>query len=323
MKLAATHWRLLVKASVALAVLGLLFHRVDWVLLSESTAELKLGPLALACIFFGAIAALEVARLRSVLISYGLSWVELLRLHLVGLFFGSFLPGQVGADLFRVLALRSSGGSLTRPLTLILSLRLLGLAVLACAAVTGFALHDRPLLDSIRWHWGPFLIAAGVAALLISALMSHPRLRIQALGFARAQSARCRKALALLGPAQLAAVVLLSCLILVARALVLFFLVRAVGHSLAPMETLLIVALAALATTLPISFAGLGVREGVVAFLLVEASLSYERALLVALLGRVLILLVSAVGGVWLVGSRRDRERAPPRPGDAFKEPPA
>ena len=66
-----------------------------------------------------------------------------------------------------------------------------------------------------------------------------------------------------------------------------------------------------------ISIAGLGVREGLVVFGLTSLAVSYEDAVLVAFLGRAFIILISIVGGAWLVVTAKPGAAAPSTDRDA------
>jgi uncharacterized protein (TIRG00374 family) len=120
----------------------------------------------------------------------------------------------------------------------------------------------------------------------------HPRLRTHLH--------RAREALFSVTVEQLGILFALSLLILVVRAFVIYFLVLAAGSFLGPSEAAMVVAYATLIALVPISFGGLGMREGVVSSLLVYFSIGYEKALLVALLGRLFIVMMAAGGGACL-----------------------
>ena len=73
------------------------------------------------------------------------------------------------------------------------------------------------------------------------------------------------------------------------RIAMFYFLVHSVGYFIAFDEVLIVVALAMIAMMLPISVAGIGVREGVIVFLLYLFHVPYESATVVALLSRLFL----------------------------------
>jgi uncharacterized protein (TIRG00374 family) len=315
------------KLAVTIVLLLLVLQRVDWRLMASSIGQLDTVAVILALLSFMTIAALEVGRLRVALAPFDLSWLELTRLHIIGVFFGSFLPGQVGADIYKVVVLRPRDRGSARPLTLVLLLRLLGLTVLLFGAMLSLLLAGQVLWQRLHelpatWRLSPLLVIAVAAGMLAAAavLLSLPGLRQRVSRFLRRYTDQILDAVLAVTTGQVVVLVILSLLILGARMMVIWFLTTATGVSLSAGEALLVVTFATLITLIPISFAGLGLREGVVTFLLISLSVSYESAVLVALLGRGLILLLSALGGLWLVvRALRPTQAAP----DTSASPPA
>ena len=272
--------------------------------MASALDRIRVGAFGLALLSFLSIAALEMMRLRVVLTPFGLRWTQLVRLHVIGAFFGNFLPGQLGADLYKVVVLRPFDQSVARPLTLVLLLRAIGLAVLLAAVLLGLPIYGPALLQqglSLRPGLGvPVLAAIGATAIVVTLALSRPRFRRVLAERAARFSSRAREASLALTGRNVAVLVGLSMLVLVARALVVYFLAAAVGSTLPLADAVFVVALATLITLVPISFAGWGLREGAVTLLLVQLALTYEEAVLVALTGRAFLLLLSAAGGIWL-----------------------
>jgi uncharacterized membrane protein YbhN (UPF0104 family) len=320
MKKASTARRfwLLTKALVTSLLLIALVAQVEWRVMADSLRAVRCGFLCLAVLGFLTIAALEVTRLRVAFASFALSWQKLWHLHVVGLFWGSFFPGQLGADLYKLAALRPVHGSVALPAVLVVSLRVLGLSVSVAAALIvmihretishwlgqgalvgfGAGRFDRGFLVGFL-----FVVAMVVAACSINVVRS----RIPALGERVRNTLRDLRGV--FGGATLGMLLLLSCLILAARVAVFSFLTMAVGEHIALAEMVLVVTFATLATCVPISVAGLGLREGTVVYFLVLYGAVYENAVIVALLGRIFLLLFSLAGGLWLLLDLADRKR--------------
>ncbi len=301
----------LVQVAVTVTLLAALLRRVDWPLLTEALVRTRAGFLSLAFLCFAGSAMLEVGRLRVMLASYRLGLGDVTRLHVVGVFFGSFFPGQLGADLFKVNAVRALDGSIDRPLTLILVLRVVGLiVVLAAALVSLLVWESAPAFRPGSWRMAATLepsvsaiLSALVLALVLALalLLALPRLRSRIVRRTGALLHRARRALLSVSVEQVASLLGFSVLLLALRVLVLYFLTMGVGFPVRLVDALPVVAFATLILLLPISFAGLGLREGVITVLLANLALPYEEAVLVAVLGRLFILVLASVGGVWLM----------------------
>lgn len=315
---------LVLKLAISLGLVTILLWRIDWAALSSAGRELRILFVGLAFLAFFAVAFFEVGRLRVVLSHLRIGAFGLWRMHVIGAFFGSFFPGQVGADLYKVVALRSADGGTTRIATLILLLRAYGFAILIAGAAGSTWLLRSELRNwsglvatstqvSFVWadHW--FVLLSSLLGLSLIFLALRQRWDIASRFWALPE--RVWSAVALIQPAQVAWLLVLSVFILIARTMLLYFLVLAVGAPFQLGVALWVSSLATLMTLVPISFAGLGVREGSVVLLLVQFSVSYENAVLVALLGRAFIVLLSLAGGLWLlveaVTPRRLRSSVP------------
>lgn len=301
-----TRQRLFVLAKVAAAVGLLLFllWNADWALMTGALYRTREDYLLLALICFSGTALLEVGRLRVALAPYSLGWLQLARLHLLGAFFGSFLPGQLGADLYKASWLTALDRGVARPLTFVLLLRMHGLAVALAAALTCMLLLQSELsqwsigLGSLP-HPDTVVLVSSIAALAAAAILAHPSARSKFVNHSARFLHQAREAALSVTARQTSALLSLSVLTVGARALVLYCLARAVGESIGLEGAVLVVAFATLILLIPLSFGGLGLREGAVTFFLVQQAVPYEKAVLVALLGRALILLLSGLGGTW------------------------
>jgi uncharacterized membrane protein YbhN (UPF0104 family) len=304
------------RLTVTLILLSVLLARVDWQTMQVALRSLDIGLVGLAwCCFLG-IAGLEVVRLRVVMAPASLPLRSLLRVHVAGAFFGNFLPGQVGADLYKALKLSAPSGSFASSASLILLLRVIGMVTLLLGAVAAAVPHwpmvvtwlevaGPPAVSDAGFAW-PVVAGAivlGLAGIAVLVCFSRGPVQTVARGTIRKLGVESWRAVRAVRPGQIAILFLLSAIILVLRVYVLDFLVLATGVELRFSEGLLVVSLATLLTLLPISFAGLGVREGLVVFGLTQLAVGYEGALLVAVLGRVFILVISLAGGIWLLAT--------------------
>lgn len=294
-------WVLTVFARLAVTVvlLALILGRVDWEILLQRSLDLSGYAVLLAFLSFLLIAAGEIARMKVTLVAFEFGWTDFMRIHLIGSFFASFLPGQVGADLYRVHSLSRIDGTPDRPVALVLLIRVVGFTVLVAAAFLGIALQEKEFWTMLTPRGaGPALAIVFLVTMLGTlAVSTQPRLRDRLATFRR----RSREAARAVTNRQVLSLIVLSVFVLEMRVLVTFFLVLGTSSTLSLDEALLTVTLATLVTLIPISFAGIGLREGAMTALLVYFQVPYEEAVLVAVIGRVFIVLLALTGGFWLM----------------------
>jgi len=309
----------------ALAGLALLALVIAFARPREALAALRQAdplPLAGAAAGYAVVVLCDALRLRA---AFGLGVGEALRLTLVGLFFGNFTPGMVGADVYKVTAL-ARGAGLARPVALAALLRLVGLlAVLVPAVLVLFLAPGRfaATLQAPRWNVGArplFLVLLVLAVLLgLAAVWRWGRRAPRVLRWRQELSS----ALVGVGRKRLALLVLLSLGVAGARAASLLLLAASVGGTggaggaVTAAEAVVLGAVATAAVALPVSLGGLGVTEGALAAGLVLLGLGRPASVAAALLNRALLWAAAAVGGVLLAG------RGGPGAGTARAVPPS
>ncbi|HEX4966691.1 MAG TPA: lysylphosphatidylglycerol synthase transmembrane domain-containing protein [Thermoanaerobaculia bacterium] len=324
--LSSWRWRFLFGVALVAALPAL----VDLRRLGAAVARAD-GPLLGAALAAagGAIVVLEARRFQAAFAGWDLRYGAALRITLASLFVGSFTPGAVGAEAYKLYAVHRRGEGVVRPVVKLALLRLLGAAALAAAiaaaglaAPAGFGAVARRLAwrwpagrwFAGRWFAGRFpLPALGAAALVVLSLaalgLGWPRLAPRL----REAWRQGREALAEVRPAQAGEIFLLSLGVALLRGVSLTFLVRSFGESVPFADLLGVVALSLLAGTLPISPAGLGVQEGILAGCLVFFHVPPPSAVAIALLSRAFLWLFAAIGGWALAASRRALPRPAPR----------
>lgn len=298
------HALLAVKAIITVSLLAVVFRNVDPApvlarLAGMTWTWVSAAALAIACqLVITALRWSIVCRLLGV----ALARMQALRLMLIGGFFGQTLPTGLGGDAVRAWLLARSGTGLRRALSTVFCDRLFAMAVLlalTCATVPMYLYR----VSSPEARAGlPIALAAITAGMgffvaLGPSLLSH--LERFALGEAahltllelrrvffgsRASLLLC--ALALLVHAGL----ILSC----------FALARALGISVGLLDCVAIIPPIMLASALPISIAGWGVREGamVAGFGLLEVPADAALAISIAF-GLLQLALVLPGGLLW------------------------
>lgn len=232
----------------------------------------------------------------------------LYRLYLIGNFFSIFLPTSIGGDAVRVVAVAPSAGGKVRGAVSILLDRLFGVAALGAYLLLGLLVGGAELtaLGAIHLRWP--LVAAGIGALMLILALGWGVVRLRLQRSREAVSGGLALARALQHqPVRLLGVAATS--MLVQGAYIVAWVVLGVGLGLhIPLAVYLVcVPIVSLGAMLPITFSGLGVREG--AWLLLLASLGIPRptTLVFSLMYFVAFVVVGAIGGLaFLVRGLRD-----------------
>ncbi len=300
---------------VAYVVLSIL-ERDGFDVLAARLSDLALPFVVLAsALHFVAVFA-GVQRYRLLLEQRGLSlpfaWV--LKTYLVGRFVGAFTPSTVGLDFYRSIAVARHTGRKLESAAAVLAEKLFGLSGLALVTLALVALGAGDLLGKSALPLAlAILSAAGVGLFALArpekmkALTRHAPARLRtraealldAIAAGEMSAASTGRALALSICGHLA-----TAAVFVATALALRVSVDA--------STVLVVGNAiVIATLLPISVGGVGVREGVAVVLLASAGVGPTEASLIALLGYVTGQLPALLGGALTLVSDRPGARAP------------
>jgi uncharacterized membrane protein YbhN (UPF0104 family) len=312
-----------VKAAVSLALLVLLFRRVDVARLWGVARTASPVWLAAALALYSLMIAASSWRWGLLLDAQGirLPFRTLTSSFLVATFFNNFLPSNIGGDVVRIADTAPAAGSKTLATTVVLldrGMGLLGLmlmAALGASAVTRFGSFG-PL--GPRVLWGSLGLGAMIATpallnphwlarLLRPLRVVHPEWVDERLGRLTAAFSRFREA-----PAALAGC--FAGAVFVQAVLVVFYV--AVAHSMRIQigfaELALIVPVSLLVQMLPVSVNGFGIREATFGFYFSRLGLPLESALLVSFMGAALVMLFSVSGGITYIGrNSRLREAAP------------
>jgi len=298
--------RWLLKAAVAALLLGLLLWRSDvaslWQLLAGQAAAHLLQVTAVLA------SGVLVGSFKWRLLLPAEPFGRLLRLNMAAIFYSLIVPGQVGAEMIKAYQLgRGRIDAETIAASVVLD-KITGLLSLLALGAVGTLLTSSPLGQALRMSL--FGLLAGGAAVLFG-------LRIPPLhDFARSAGARLearhpglarpvhrimlfikawREYLRRPGVlwASLAAGVVQQTIYIAAIAL----LSRQLGFELPAFDWCWIFALVSVAAVLPISLAGLGVREGVFVALLGAFAVPAEQALALSLTIFALQVAIGLIGG--------------------------
>lgn len=295
--------------AVASAALATVVALVDWPAAASvwATADLRwlAGAWLLSLAGFLPAALRWTGLLTAVHLHYPL--LAAYRAYLVGVFYGLAMPGVIAGDAARIwLCTRDARAPLTLATTTVVAERALGVAALLSILALGIGIVGSGAAVGVP-AW-----LAGVGLLLLGALLALPRC-LRWLDGRWTAAAVARRSLPAAIVARLRAVIgalrsigvadlLLALVLSIAFQLIDIIVVQAIGRALAidlGLPILLItMPLVYLATVLPLSPGGLGVREGTMALVLAQSGVSSSAAALLALTVFLNRVLVGAVGGL-------------------------
>lgn len=304
------------KATIGVVILVLLFAKVEWRLLYESMANIRLEYVILALGCFILVILSESIRLMSVFRQYSLGFLSSLRMNVIGSVFGVLTPAQVGSDIYKVYAIRDSQYGLIQPAMLIIFVRLTGLLVLLLSLSLALYMNRGEIEELLLLYTSGKELAAQYNIIIYSLVMlliimtvflfirksgsgkMNERIDTVLKAFDKARNCLSWKVIL--------SVLILSFVIMLLRVAMIDSLIAAVGYDLKVGSVLLVVSLAMISMMLPISISGVGVREGVIVLLLVAFLVPYEEAAIVALASRVFLLIMALSGVVWMYRSGRN-----------------
>jgi len=227
---------------------------------------------------------------------------RLVELYLIGMFFNHFLPTGIGGDVVKIYEVARQESNTPAAISATFADRLVGILGSSLVALMAILLdrRDIPRLIAQTVFIVSFGIVAGTLLLtrrrwwdviigrigLLKRVMSVPRVQ------------RLYQAMTGYTLSDILKTILVSLPFTVTLILTQVLIARSLGVGLALKYFLLFVPLIALANVLPISFNGLGVREGTYQLLFVPIGVSPASAVAMSLVFHVVRLVTGLIGGV-------------------------
>ncbi|MEM6903664.1 MAG: lysylphosphatidylglycerol synthase transmembrane domain-containing protein [Pseudomonadota bacterium] len=297
------------KVIVSIGLVLLLFQQVDiarmlGVISVDLIPALLLAALVLLIQSFG-IGYRWHALLSTLGLMKDLGWA--LKRSFIATFFNQCLPSSIGGDGYRMIAARRAGLDWQPAVSCVLVERYTALVCLIIVAALGLI----PLLmalteTSLIWLFIGFVIAGFAGAFLVASLAEIAAFQKLPGIISRLLNAwivgrifadmrrviRSRRLLLILGGAGLVNNA--------ANGVALWIIGNALGIELGLGPYMTIIAMATLITVIPISFAGWGLRDGVIVLLLGAVGVAQAEALIISISFGMALLISSIPGGVML-----------------------
>lgn len=263
------------RALVTLAIVAYVYRRLDWPSLGEALQRTDLLKLGAAVILQGAGIGLMTLRWHTLLAEHEIHLRSLRtwRLVLIGLFANLFYLGSIGGDMARFAGVLADARERKARLALsVMQDRLIGLGALLVLLSILVVLHRSVLATEPAAHILLVAIpAAGLAYLLGLFLLAwwQGRRGADTVVETRSVAARTVALCRMLVPRRFILPLLALSLAIHALSMAAGWVAaRAVGLHLGVSEAGVVMGITALSLSLPITVAGLGVREGVLVWLL-------------------------------------------------------
>ncbi len=310
---------ILLKAAITVGLVVLFLHRVEWQELRSSFASVRVGPWGAAVGLFLLSNLLGAFQWRELLVrqGIGLPTGKVISLYFVGVFFNNFLVSNIGGDAVRIYDLnRMTGRGLAGFAATFLD-RFIGLFVLICFAIVTYPFAPELWGATV---WVPILgLSLGLLGVLCFGFSRRLSGSILA-GVERILPARVggflrdvREAFGLYRYAYgvLARVAAFAIGVQLCRIGCFYAAGEALGQDVAFRHYVVFIPLIAIASAVPISFGGIGVRENMGVLLFSRVGMSAASAVAVMFLGYVSFIVASLAGGVLFVTRRVDRGTVP------------
>lgn len=307
---------LLVKVAVTLGLFYWLVSRVDIETVGHILARSSMTPIVLALGTLTTVFLMSCVRWWTLIGHLGLSIPlrQVLPSYYVGLFFNNFLPTGVGGDVVRTIHLKLRGHSAKLLISSALADRIIGLVVMLTLGAVSILLSPELRVEQDQKIYLVTLIALGLVSggmlfwlsdrLPIGKLTEryrHTRIRRSILEVIHLCFTYRTAVRAVVGAILLSVVV--QSLVIVTY----YLLATGIGIQLSFVTFFAFVSIVHLATTLPISIGGLGIREGAMVALMTAVGVDVHLATTLTLLYLLVLWLCSMPGAVVLLFDKTRR----------------
>ncbi|WP_176712575.1 lysylphosphatidylglycerol synthase transmembrane domain-containing protein [Acidithiobacillus ferrivorans] len=317
-----THWQLLLQIVFTVGILFWLLHNTNWQELGQRFAALRPLWFVAAVLSYAMNLSVSAIRWRIILMAMERSapMLWLLRLNWVGAYFNQVLPGSVSGDVIRAWYTRHQTHSMPLALAAVFGDRFMGLGALIAIAAVAFVLGGARvgLLPQMGWTIGILIFAyVLIVFLILSPLLNFLEKFAGKLG-EKLHDIRLGMAALLRHRLALGGTIALSFVVQFFSILTFWLLARALGEAPDAVAIWVVWPVISLFLALPISFAGWGLREGLMVFYLSYLHMGHDQALALSLLLGFTGVLTSLPGALLWIGLHRHHQA----PSD-LKVPPA
>ncbi|MDI6752579.1 MAG: lysylphosphatidylglycerol synthase transmembrane domain-containing protein [bacterium] len=307
------HTYLMIKMLVSLGLMAFILARADLFLLTSSILRAKLYFIfiAIACAYIAyALNTYKWQQLLKRLDSY-ISYLELLRLNFIGLFYALFLPTQISGEIVKGIRLSRSeknvpNSNIVASIVVDRTTGLLALTILFFISLN-FA---SPLINKVRFSLSALFLFGLILISAVAVLNNQVSDMLERFGqtiFKTKGLKKLKEPVSFLWGSLkayqnsrlgLGEAVVYSFIYQLLVTGTTYFAAYALGIKVSFIGLVWIVAVISIAQLLPISISGIGVREGIFVFLLKEYHVTSQEALALSLIIFGISILMGITGGV-------------------------
>lgn len=312
--------RLMLLAKIILTT-GLLYYvisLVDYEEISPLIAQLDVGLVISAIIVHIAAFAVMSYRWWLIMVASGnkIQYRKVISAYYLGLFCNNFLPTAIGGDVVRIVKLRSLGLDTNQLVFSTLIDRIIGLLAVIIMGIIGLN-FSTSIHESIGNRSVTIVNSVSGFLFFISLLALNARIRDTVLRVILSKVRHWSKINNFLTYSHqnieklkrskvIAKTILLSLVSQLLIVLTYYFIAKSLNIDLALNDFVLIVPIVAVFTSLPISVGGMGVREGIMVFLLGAIGVSTANAVSISLLYFAMLITITLPGGIFLLPGKRN-----------------
>ncbi len=230
-------------------------------------------------------------------VGFGYPWTHFQKLYMEGMFFSLCLPSSIGGDVVKAVRLGRNASERFLAAGTVFADRLTGLTALCIIFATGFFARSWELSFAAALFFGAGVVLLALVSFLFGQWFlrgNSERLgRIPKLGVILAELNIYNHR-----PGVVFRAVGWSFVVQLANVAMVWLLGRGIGVDLPPASYFVAVPAVALASTLPLSINGVGVREGGLALLLKPDGLTEEQGVALGLLWFSIVMTSGLIGGL-------------------------
>lgn len=306
------------RLALSVGLLGYLLSNIDWQEAVEVFQKAHPAWLLLVLAVMSADRMMAALRWFSLLhgVKHHVPLAVVCRVHFMSSFLGQFMPGVVGMEALRVVAMGRATGHLAMAFASVFVDRVMGVMSLLSLVVLGLVLKPAVLPEQLRW----LLLAVTLTLVLGCLAVLTPSLRglVEKLTpgplrakvvpklrkvYACLDAYRARPGLLLLSYVLAVGVHLLNCTQAFAVGL-------ALGVTVPWWSFYVFTPMVMFAVMMPLSISGLGVREGLYAFFFSHVGMPLEQAVTMGLATMLLVRVASLPGMYFVITTRKDEREA-------------
>lgn len=269
------------RVGVSVTLLAWLFSKTDLPTIVETFTELSFSIWAITVFSFITLCTMAATRWFYLSGILGLSgkWFTYVVYYFIGLFFNLFMPTSVGGDVFKILFVSKGKKGLLVGTCSVVTDRLIGLLTMFLTG-TGAVLLYPQVMFSGKKEWLFYVSAFGIVGLFVCLPLLYRLLRTFRPAFGEELVVLMR---IWRYPGTLLKIAALSVSLNTILVAIIIVLAQNIGIDLHPSYYFAIFPLTAIITVLPVSFNGIGLREGAFVYLLSLQSVPFEKAFTLSL----------------------------------------